>query len=87
MMTTDRTRLAPYCACPVPSRRPDSICPNLPLESRPCGGQRILWNVFILVNRLGMLSKVIEPRESARAVTLERTFTCVFSSKVSPSPA
>lgn len=60
------------------SGRADSICPNLPLEPCSCGSERISWDIFINMDCLGVLAQVIKARETAGAVTLERSFAGMF---------
>jgi hypothetical protein len=60
------------------SRRTYSISPDLTLEPRAGSGERIAWYILIHVDGLGVLAEVVETRESARAVTLERSFSGMF---------
>ena len=62
---------------------PNPISPDLSLE--PCASRRqgILRDLLVYMDCLRVLSKIVESGESARAVALERTFTCVFSAEVS----
>lgn len=58
--------------------RPHAIGTDLALKSGPGGGERIPRNFFVDMYGLRMLSQVIEPRESARTVTLEGTLAGMF---------
>ena len=69
-------------SCPATCRS-DPVGPNLPLESSSRCGKRVDRDVFVDVNRLGVLSQVIQPRESPRAVALKGTLASMFS--ISPS--
>lgn len=62
---------------------PYPICSDLSLKSCTCGRQGVLGNLFVQVNRLCMLSEIVESRESTGAVTLERTFASMFSTIIS----
>lgn len=54
------------------------VCPDLSLESCSGRGERVPWNFFVDVHGLGVLPKVVETREAATAVALERSLTSVF---------
>lgn len=72
-LTVERRRPRPAV------RWPDAIGANLSLESGPSGCQRVPGDIFVDVNRLGVLSEVIQPRKAAGAVALERSLAGVFS--------
>jgi hypothetical protein len=65
------------------SRRTNTVSPDLTLEPRAGSSERVAWYVLIHVNSLRVLSKVVKARESARAMTLEWSFSGVFPSKES----
>lgn len=57
----------------------DPVGPDLSLEPRAGRRQRVSGNVFVDVDGLSVLPEVVESREAARAVTLERSFAGVFT--------
>ena len=70
--------LTPTGACACPARGPDSISPNLPLKTGPCCSQRIPWNVFVYMDRLGMLPQIVEPRKPPGTMALKGAFSGMF---------
>ena len=78
-MTSGMTTNTAPCACPRPAWWPHSICADLTLEPCACGRQRIPGDFLIDMDRLSMLAEVVESGKPPRAVTLEGTFTGVFS--------
>lgn len=71
--------LAAASARASPAWRTHAVCTHLALEPRPCGSQRVTGDLLIDVDRLGMLSQVIESRKASGAVALEGTLAGVFS--------
>lgn len=67
---------------PSPASSLYPVGANLPLVSRAGGGQRIERYVFVYVDGLGMLSEVVETRESSLAVALKRALASVFPVEV-----
>ena len=59
--------------------RPDAVGPDLTLEARASGSQRIPGDLFVDMHGLGMLPQVIKTGESPGAVALERTFAGVLA--------
>jgi hypothetical protein len=61
MVAADLARLTAPCGGPaaIPGG-PHPIGPYLSLEASAGGGQRVLGDIFVLVDRLGMLSQVIQ---------------------------
>ena len=58
-----------------------SIGSDLSLEPCACSRERIARNLFVHVNCLRVLPQIVESRESARAVTLEWSFSGMFPMK------
>ena len=61
------------------SGRPYAIGSYLPLEPRASRGERFGRDVLVDMDGLGMLSKVVEARESSRAVALKGPFAGVLT--------
>lgn len=59
--------------------RPYPVGTDLPLKSGAGGSERVARDVFVQVHRLGVLAEVVQAGESARAVTLERSFSRVLA--------
>ena len=66
-----RPRAAPW--------RSYTVSPDLPLEPGASCGKRLCRNVFIDMDRLCMLSQVVEPREASGAVALEGPLASVLA--------
>jgi hypothetical protein len=59
-------------------RANDSVCTNLPLESRAGGGERVHGDILINVYGLRMLAEIVQAGETSRAMALEGPFAGVF---------
>lgn len=71
----------PYAAggrCTSSAWLANSVGSDLSLESSSGGCQRVNRDIFVDVYRLRMLAQVVQPRESSRAMTLERSLASVF---------
>ena len=55
-----------------------AVGPDLALEARDGGGQRVGGDVLVDVYGLGVLAQVVEAREASGAVTLKRTLAGMF---------
>jgi hypothetical protein len=71
MATTKTVRAADGTGSRTPGRS-DSVGANLPLEAGARRSKRIGGDLLVDMNRLSMLAKVVQARESSVAVTLER---------------
>ena len=78
------------CAANAPRRRgagaarlANPVRPDLSLEPGAGGRERVDRNVFVDVNRLSVLAKVVQTREAPRAMALERAFARVFPGMLS----
>lgn len=63
------------------SRHSYPICAHLALCAGDAGSKGVPRDVFIDMNRLSMLSEVVQAGESARAMALEGPFACMFSAE------
>jgi len=61
------------------ARLSHSVGPDLTLESSSACCERVVGNVFVDMNCLGVLSQVIKTGESSSAVALKRPLAGVFS--------
>lgn len=59
--------------------RPDAVGPDLTLEARAGRGQGISGDLFVDVDRLGMLTEIVQPREATGAMALKRALARVFA--------
>lgn len=63
--------------------RSHAIGTNLSLKTSAGRCKRISWNFFVDMHCLRMLTQVIQPRKSSRAMALKRPFSRVFSERFS----
>lgn len=78
-MTSAMSSYTASGACPRPTRWAHPLRPDLPLKSRPRGRQRIPGDLFIHMDRLRVLSEIVEAGEAPRAVALEGALARVFA--------
>jgi hypothetical protein len=77
---------SPYTAtgaCSCPTRWTHSVRADLTLKPCTCGRQRIPRDLLIDMNRLGMLSEIVEPGEAPGAVALKGALAGVLANVAS----
>jgi len=83
-MTSTRSSLATTSTSTSPAaRRPYTVSPYLALEACASSSQRVSRYFLIDMHSLRVLAQVVKARKSTGAVTLERSFTGVFSTDLS----
>lgn len=82
-MTTRGTADAPRRRGAGSARLANPVRPDLSLEPGTGCCQGIDGDIFVDMDGLGVLAKVVQTREAPRAMALEGAFACVFPGGVS----